>query len=164
MVVKSQVVDYQCRGTELGGYNLFDFFVDTYEAEITKADREAEPFDEEVHRGPGRPRHPRIRYLNNHPKSGTVHRIIRAQGHRNLPNFLGRWLPRNDDEKTYDFYCACMLMLLKPWRDLLTDLKSPSESWAAAFQTFRTSAAPRIQRTLSGIQYFPRVRVSCQSR
>lgn len=154
MIVKSQVVDYQYRGTELGGYNLLDFFVDTYEAEITKADCEAEAFDEEVHRGPGRPRHPRIRYLNDHPKSGTVHRIIRAHGHRNLPNFLGRWLPRNDDKKSYDFYCACMLMLLKPWRKLQTDLKSPSESWAGAFETFRASAAPRARRALSGIQYF----------
>ena len=154
MIVKSQTVDYQCRGTELGGYNLLDFFVDTYEAEITKADHEAEALDEEVRRGPGRPRHPRVRYLNTHPKSGSVHRIIRAQGHRNLPNFLGRWLPRNDDEKTYDFYCACMLMLLKPWRDLQTDLKSSSESWVAAFESFCTSAAPRVQQTLSGIQYF----------
>lgn len=154
MIVKSQVVDYQCRGIELEGSNLFDFFVDTYEAEVTKADREAALIDEEVRRGPGRPRHTRVPYLNNHPKSGSVHRIIRAQGHRNLPNFLGRWLPRNDDEKTYDFYCACMLMLLKPWRDLRTDLKSSSESWAMAFETFRASATPRVQRALSGIQYF----------
>ena len=61
MFVKSQVVDYQCRGAELGAYNLLDFFVDTYEAEITKADREAALFDEESHRGPGRPRHPCVR-------------------------------------------------------------------------------------------------------
>ena len=154
MIVKSQVVDYQFRGTELGGYNVLDFFVDTYEAHITKVDHEAELVDEEAHRGPGRPRHPRIRYLNTHPKSENVHRIIRAQGHRNLPNFLGRWLPRNDDEKTYDFYCAYMLMLLKPWRDLQADLKSPSESWTAAFEAFRASATPKVRRTLSGIQYF----------
>jgi hypothetical protein len=154
MIIKSQVVDYQCRGTELEGYNLLDFSVNTYEADITKVDREAELFDEEVRRGPGRPRHSRVRYLNSHPKSGSVHRIVRAQGHRNLPNFLGRWLPRNDDEKTYDFYCASMLMLLKPWRDLRSDLKLTSESWATAFESFRSSATPRVQRTLSGIQYF----------
>lgn len=154
MFVKSQVVDYQSRGTDLGEYNPLDFFTDTYEAEITKADREAEPFDEEVRRGPGRPRHLRVCYLNSHPKSRTVHRIVRAQGHRNLPNFLGRWLPRNDDEKTYDFYCASMLMLLKPWRDLRTDLKLPSESWAGAFESFRASAGPKVKRALSGIQYF----------
>lgn len=115
MIVKSQVVDYQCRGTELEESNILDFFVDTYEVEVTKADREAEFFDEEARRGPGRPHHTRVRYLNSHPKSRSIQRIIRAKGHRNLPNFLGRWLPRNDDEKTYDFYCACMLMLLKPW-------------------------------------------------
>ena len=154
MVVKSQVVDYQCCGVELGGYNLLDFFVDTYEADITRADREAELLDEEKRRGPGRPRNPRIRYLNDHPKSASVHRVIRSPGHRNLPNFLGKWLPRNDDDRTYEFYCACMLLLLKPWRNLQTDLKPPSESWTAAFESFRASTTPKVRRTLSGIQYF----------
>ena len=154
MVIKSQVVDYQHRGVELEGYSVLDFFVDTYETDITKADREAELFNEDAHRGPSRPRNARVRYLTGHPKSGSVHRVIRSQGHRNLPNFLGRWFPRNDDEEIYDFYCACMLTLLKPWRNLATDLKASTESWATAFETFSHSAAPRARRALSGIQYF----------
>ena len=154
MIVKSQVTDYRHRGVELEGYSVLDFFVDTYETEITKADRQAELFDEDAPRGPGRPRNPRVRYMTTHPKSGTVHRVIRCSGHRNLPNFLGRWFPRNDDEAIHDFYCACMLTLLKPWRDLTTDLKQPTESWAAAFKAFCTSATPKVRRALSGIQYF----------
>jgi len=154
MIVKSQVVDYQHRGVELEDYSVFDFFVDTYETEITKADREAELFNEDARRGPGRPRNPRARYLTSHPKSGSVQRVIRSPGHRNLPNFLSKWLPRNDDEAINDYYCACMLVLLKPWRDLTTDLKQPTESWAVAFEAFRTSATRRVQRVLSGIQYF----------
>ena len=154
LIVKSQVTDYQCRGTELEDYNVLDFFVDTYETEITKADREMDLSEDDARRGPGRPRNPRVRYLTTHPKSGTIHRVIRSLGHRNLPNFVGRWFPRNDDEATHDFYCACMLTLLKPWRDLTTDLKSSTESWATAFETFRASAAPRVRRALSGIQYF----------
>ena len=154
MIVKSQVVDYQHRGTELENYNILDFFVDTYETEITKADREAELFAEDARRGPGRPRNPRVRYLTSHPKSGTVQRVIRSPGHRNLPNFLGRWFPRNNDEEIYDFYCACVLMLLKPWRNLATDLKPSTESWTTAFETFFHSATPRARRALSGIQYF----------
>jgi len=154
MIVKSHVVDYQYRGVELEDYNVLDFFVDTYETELTRADRDAEMFNEDVHRGPGRPRNPRVRYLTSHPKSGTVHRVIRSPGHRNLPNFLGRWFPRNDDETIHDFYCASMLVLLKPWRDLTTDLKSPTESWAASFERFHSSATPRVRRALSGIQYF----------
>ena len=154
MTIKSQVIDYQHRGVELEDYNVLDLFVDTYETEITKADREAELFDEDARRGPGRPRNTRARYLTNHPKSGSVHRVIRSPGHRSLPNFLGRWFPRNDDEEIYDFYCASMLTLLKPWRDLSTDLKSSTESWGEAFETFRQSATPRAKRAMSGIQYF----------
>ena len=135
-------------------YNIVDFFTDTYESEITKADREAELVSEDVRRGPGRPRNPRVRYLATHPKSASVHRVIRCQGHRNLPNFLGRWFPRNDDPEIYDFYCACMLVLLKPWRDLATDLKSHTETWTSAFEEFRASTSPKVRRTLSGIQYF----------
>ena len=154
MFVKSQVVDYQHRGVELEDYSVLDFFTDTYETELTMADRKAELLNEDVHRGPGRPRNPRARYLAGHPKSGTVHRIVRSPGHRNLPNFLGRWFPRNDDESIHDLYCACMLALLKPWRDLVIDLKSPTESWAVVFEAFCASASPRARRALSGIQYF----------
>ena len=154
MFAKSQVTDYQHRGTELQGYNLVEFFTDTYETEITKADREAELVSEDAHRGPGRPRNPRVRYLATHPKSATVHRVIRCRGHRNLPNFLGRWFPRNDDPDIYDFYCACMLVLMKPWRDLTTDLKSHTETWTSAFEEFRATASPEVRRMLSGIQYF----------
>ena len=154
LIVKSQVTDYQHRGVELEDYSVLDFFVETYETEITKADREADLFLEDTHRGPGRPRNTRARYLTSHPKSGSVHRVIRSPGHRNLPNFIGRWFPRNDDEEFYDFYCASMLTLLKPWRNLTTDLKLPTEGWADAFKLFRDSSNPRARRVLSGIQYF----------
>ena len=154
MFAKSQATDYQHRGTELEDYNLVDFFTETYETEITKADREAELASEDAYRGPGRPRNTRVRYLATHPKSASVHRVLRSPKHRNLPNFLGRWFPRNDDPDTYDFYCACMLVLLKPWRDLATDLKSQEEAWTSAFEAFRVSASPKVRRILSGIQYF----------
>lgn len=154
MFAKSQVTDYQHRGTELQDYNLVEFFTDTYEAEITKADHKAELVSEDAHRGPGRPRNPRVRYLSTHPKSASIHRVIRSARHRNLPNFLGRWFPRNDDPDIYDFYCACMLVLLKPWRDLTADLKSHTETWTSAFEDFRVSASPKVRRMLSGIQYF----------
>ena len=154
MFAKSQITDYQCRGTELQEYNLVDFFTDTYEVEITRADRAAELVSEDIHRGPGRPRNTRVRYLTTHPKSATVHRIIRSAGHRNLPNFLGRWFPRSDDTEIYDFYCACMLLLLKPWRDITTDLKTTTETWASAFEEFCVSASKKEHRIMSGIQYF----------
>ena len=38
-----------------------------------------------------------------------------------------------------------MLLLLKPWRDMKTDLKGADETWEAAFEAFEQSAtdAPR---------------------
>lgn len=47
-----------------------------------------------------------------------------------------------------------MLVLLKPWRDLATDLKQPTESWGVAFEVFYASATPKVRQVLSGIQYF----------
>ncbi|KAG1866095.1 hypothetical protein F4604DRAFT_1585958 [Suillus subluteus] len=73
----------------------------------------------------GRPRNARVQYLSTHPKYGVRQRIICSQGHNTLPNFIGRYFPRQDDPDIYDFYCASMLLLLKPWRDIATDLKSP---------------------------------------
>lgn len=90
LTVKSQVIDYQHRGAELEDYNILDFFVETYETEITRADREADSFEDD-YRGRGRPRNTRVQYLVGHPKSGSVHRVIRSSGHRNLPNFVGKW-------------------------------------------------------------------------
>ncbi|KAF8076843.1 hypothetical protein FPV67DRAFT_1383733, partial [Lyophyllum atratum] len=74
-----------------------------------------------------------------------------------LPNFIGRYFPRCDDPENYSFYCACMLMLLKNWRDLQMDLKSAEETWEQAFNTFISSPEAqrkRLQDILSGIQYF----------
>ena len=45
-------------------------------------------------------------------------------------------------------------MLLKPWRNLRSDLKQPTDSWATAFEAFHASATPKTRRVLSGIQYF----------
>ena len=162
MILKSQVIDYQSRGSELQDYNLLDFFVDTYETEITKLDREKELSAEDVYRGPGRPRNTRVRYLSTHPKAASFHRIIRSRGHRNLPNFIGHWFPRNDDPEVSDYHAASMLLLLKPWRDLRSDLKSQSETWTFAFETFRATAPDRLLRTMSGIQYFHECSLAAQ--
>ncbi|KAM6499892.1 hypothetical protein JOM56_005400, partial [Amanita muscaria] len=71
-----------------------------------------------------------------------------------LPNIVGRYFPRRDDPTIYPFYCACMLILLKPWRDLREDLKESTQTWPEAFQLFMLTAPDRIRYILSGIQYF----------
>ena len=134
-------MDYQCCGSELQAYNLVDFFMGTYETEITRADHEAELVGKDTHHGPGCPCNTHVRYLSTHPKEGSFHQIIHSSGHRNLPNFLGKWFPRNNDPETYNFYCACMLVLLKPWQNLKDDLKSDMETWASSFEAFHASAS-----------------------
>ena len=52
-----------------------------------------------------------------------------------------------------------MLMLLKPWRDLSTDLKGEDESWEEAFNRFIQTNQNRFSRILSNVQYYHQ----CQS-
>ena len=111
--------------------------------EITKANHNADLFEDAYH-GPGQPHNPHVQYLPTHPKFKTVHQVICSLGHHNLPNFLSKWFPQNDDKAIYNFYCACMLTLLKLWQKLKEDLKSPTESWVAAFGAFSASATPRV--------------------
>lgn len=104
----------------------------------------------------GRPQNDRVPYLPQHPKATHVQRVCRSSGHRNLPNIIGRYFPRRDDPETYPFYCACMLVLLKPWRNLHSDLKESSQTWTTAFDEFIASSpnSERLRFILSGIQYF----------
>ena len=148
-------MDYQCRRERLANFNVIDFFVDTYEEDISSRDKTSnnETLTDETRR-PGRPRNERIRYADHHPKSTQKQCVLRTLGHRNLPNFIGRYFPRRDDPEIYNFYCASMLMLLKPWRNLQTDLKPLSQTWAEAFDGFLSSSTERTKFVLSGIQYF----------
>jgi len=158
LFAKSQLTDYSHRGEEVAGVNFLDFFVDTYETDIPVGERDKPTKelarDGDEHRGPGRPRNTRIRYLPLHPKANSVQRILRSLNHRNLPNFIGRWFPRSDDEETKAFYCASMLALLKPWRSLGNDLKQPDQTWERAFEDFVEGASWKEKRVISGLQYF----------
>ena len=135
-----------------------DFLVDSYKIEIPPGERDKSHRgavkDGDQHRGPGRPRHTRVRYLPSHPKADCAQRILRPLGHNNLPNFIGCWFPCSDDKETKAFYCASMLALLKPWCDLGADLKSPGETWQGAFDQFLHEASWKEKRVISGLQYF----------
>ncbi|KAK7000802.1 hypothetical protein R3P38DRAFT_2413109, partial [Favolaschia claudopus] len=94
-----------------------------------------------------------------HPSHKHKQRAVRSHGHNNLPNFISKYFPRRDDPDNKESYFACMLVLLKPWRNLRTDLKSVDQSWSEAFNAFLSSATSRIHDILAGIQYFH----NCQS-
>ncbi len=153
---KSQVSDYMLRGDELQSHSLYQFMQDTYETDLSPAERAAPPADEndDSERRPGRPRHLRSRYLPSHPCYQSKQRVFRANGHRNIVNIVGRWFPRDDDPEVRNLYCASMLMLLKPWRVLTQDLKAREETWDAAFLSFMESASEAIRYTVDGVRYF----------
>ena len=78
---KCQVTDYCCHGDGLSGYNLLQFFVDTYEMDIETRDcmeEEDDDIDSDAHRGPGRPRNDCIYYLGEHPKVKRQCRILQS--------------------------------------------------------------------------------------
>lgn len=158
LAVKCQVTDYVHRGLSLTRCNVVDFFTDTYEKPI-KGDTILLPAEvpdgaNQTRTRRGRPRNERVPYLATHPKARTVYRMVRTPGHNTLPTFTGRWFPRADDADMRPFYCASMLLLLKPWRDVRVDLKVASQSWEEAFINFVSNAPQRILDMISGIQYF----------
>jgi len=132
----------------LENWNVLDFLVETYEEDMGR--RASVPSRW------GRHRNERFPYQEGHWKTSKKTRVKRADGHRNLPNIIGQWFPRRDDENSYGYYCACMLLLLKPWRDVKTDLKLNNQSWDEAFHQFVANHTKRekIEFVLSGIQFF----------
>lgn len=113
LYVKSQVVDYQFRGQLLQDYNVLDFLIDTYEVDtsqdqyLKQSEKESlgtntSNLESDQYTGSsssaGRKPNPRSFYLKEHPKFNSKHRIIRSKGHRNLPNFIGKRFPQQDDQ------------------------------------------------------------------
>src|ERR1700722_2633980 len=144
-----------------------EFFTDTYEEPVPRGERLARVDTETTdaqHLTRGRPKNGRFPYQSNHPKHGVVQRVMRSFGHNNLPNIIGRFFPRRDDRETYAFYCASMLMLLKPWRNIETDLKSSTQTWESAFDDFMVNAPRKYRNILSGIQFFHECESSAKTK
>ena len=153
---KSQLTDYRLRGDDLQDANMISFFVNTFECNIDEKTRlESHGASANIKNNRrGRPRNERVQYADGHPQHMCKHRIYRRRNHNMLPNFVGPAFPRNDDKDTRDLYCACMLMLLKPWRDMQTDLKQLNDTWEGALEKFLNDAPTKIRDILSNIQYF----------
>jgi hypothetical protein len=130
--------------------NVLQFFTDTYETTEKRTEDGSNPNPNSRR---GRPRHMRSYYIPSHPKHETHVRIVRENGHNTLPDFIGRSLPhRMDNGENNNYYFACMLMLLKPWR-VITDLKSVNRNWEQAWDEFIGNASPQIRSVVDGIQY-----------
>jgi hypothetical protein len=78
---------------------------------------------------------------------------MQAEEHNMLPNIVGPYLPRNDVEISYKFYCASMLSLLRPWREI-QDLLVLGQSWSISFASFIHLASTHNLDFISATQYY----------
>ena len=135
------------RGDTLEKSNIISVFIDTFETQM----------DNNAHastKGMGQPRNDCVPYQSMHPHHQTKQCILRREDHNALPNFIGGKFPREKGPDSHELYCASMLVLLKPWRQLSTDLKDTDETWEDAFRRFKTVASAKELNILSSIQYF----------
>lgn len=70
-----------------------------------------------------------------------------------MPHIPGPWFPHADNPHSRSLYCASMLALSKPWRNIV-DLKRVDETFSVAFDSFVAAAPDATKRILSNIQYF----------
>jgi len=157
MIVRSQLEDYQYRGSDLETKPFIRFIIDTYEELIPAKERQRtpapEPSSQEHQPKLGRPRHQRIRYTEDHPRAKTHWRVMRRKNHNTLPNISGPWFPKFQDQDQHDLYCACMLAITKPWCHL-SDLKDDSLSWSTTLEHLLRSAPGYVQDIIAGTQYY----------
>ena len=85
-----------------------------------------------------------VPYKAPHSRRESRVRVIRQEGHNTRPNIVGPMLPRNDDPERRSFYCASVLMLLKPWRDL----HLPNQTWEDALLQFLMGSTTDVHRII----------------
>ncbi|KIO14871.1 hypothetical protein M404DRAFT_118815, partial [Pisolithus tinctorius Marx 270] len=142
----TQMQDYLQCGAELDNLLLLAFVCDTWEEQYTATDVNC---NQRTSPTKGWPAHKHTPYHDDHPKAQSH----RSKGHNTLPQIVGPWLPCHDDSSTYDFYCMCMLALLKPWR-IGASLKSSDKGWSEAFERLEASNTPWETHVLAGLQYY----------
>lgn len=139
--IQDQLKDYIDRGNELEDMNLLDFLLDTYKGDMATAADSASR----------RPLSGRIPYY-----VGTGHgkkcQIIKGSDYETMPNFAGNWFPRNDVPEKRKLYCASMLALLSPWRDITDVTCPPGLTLQEAFDRMLQTSHPKIIKILDNIQ------------
>ena len=155
-----QLQDYLHRAPEMEHCSLLAFAIDTWE-ETYNNENETEKKGSPTLKA-GCPAHIRACYDHDHPRWHSHRRVFRAFGHNTLPHIAGPWFPHNNDANLYNFYCACMLALLKPWHKK-EHLKSDDEPWHVAFMSFKNNATTYQKRVIAGFQYYYKSKVACDS-
>ncbi|KAJ3885392.1 hypothetical protein GG344DRAFT_82761 [Lentinula edodes] len=146
--IQNQLQSYAFRGNTLETYNVLSFFTDTYEQSLTRGKGGDVEADENGNNSRASVRHP---YRDNfRPKHG---RVIRLDRHETVPQFIGRWFPRNDRPEDGLLYRLMMLAVLKPWRklgDLVEGFRTVDEAWT----TFLEKSKGEHNHFIENVQYF----------
>ncbi|KAF7313616.1 ATP-dependent DNA helicase [Mycena chlorophos] len=151
-VLKDQLKEYQDRGEALEKMNLYDYFRRTYDGKkIHRVDQSTSaPGDIPYRHGGGRPLSQRVPYQNG--RRPTRCRVVRGWKQEVNLHFIGRWFAR-DEEGSREYYCAQMLLLLCPWRDL-RELPRGHHSFHGAFLEFLETATADQKQIIENIKYF----------
>jgi len=147
--LRDQLRDYQFRGQQLSSYSLYDFILNTYEISLHDNDPTPENITEVHTRTRGRQKSLRIPYLPEADKPLKC-RVERIFEHETILRFIGQWIPHQKFEEPHG---ACILLLLKPWRQL-HDLKSDHESFAQTLTTFLDAASQDKKELIENMQYY----------
>lgn len=92
------------RVEKLDDMSLLDFNINTYESNHWCPHR-------------GEIRADTVPYLQGSHKKGKF-RVIRTADQEAIPYFPGKWISDPDNMSTQPLYCASILMLLCPWRNI----------------------------------------------
>ncbi|GAW05036.1 ATP-dependent DNA helicase PIF1 [Lentinula edodes] len=133
-------------------FNLLSYFLYTYD-EQKSTPTSGQMVNIGQRQQVGRPRSDRYQYREGYKDKHT--RIIRQEDFELVPQFIGKWFPRNDDPSCTMQYQLTVLAILKPWRQL-EDLVDGFVTVSAAWSAFVLEADGSFASFLENIQYFYR--------
>ncbi|GAW06241.1 ATP-dependent DNA helicase PIF1 [Lentinula edodes] len=148
---RTQLDDYTDRGDSLQHYNVKDFFADTYD----KYEKDSEGGMEKLTKSKRTGRIAGFRHQYAPNKKPNHVRLVRQDGHENVPLYVGRWFPRNDRPEDRTIYILLMLAILKPWRKI-TDITKGFHTFEDAWSDFTDHCSDRMHDFISNVQYFYR--------
>lgn len=142
--LQDQIREYVDRHVELDNLNYLEYFLNTYDVHEKSDEIGSLPKRHDWHA--------RLPYLAGTPHEGHV-RVIRQTNHNTIPHIPGPWFPRSDESQCHALYCASVLALLKPWRNII-QLKRMDETFDSAFESFMSTASSSIHDLVDNMQYF----------
>ncbi|RXW18892.1 hypothetical protein EST38_g6956 [Candolleomyces aberdarensis] len=173
----SQLRDYVFRGELLKPFSLWDFVarVNKVKRRINDSvDREQDfrQWSQDMHIKEGfwqtqscmtdhTTERPVCRFLPAHDEHRSSYSSVVLPAAAFIPVPVGPAIPRRDRPDVYERYCRLMLILFKPWQQP-RELKSDTQTWACAFEQFKTSSAltPTVAAILENMQVFHECRDS----